>query len=112
MNVVICQDKEAPIKVSLKSGDIYFSLAKAIELRDRLTSIIGKVKKTGKKRHMMTKVKCVMREKEDIMGTKVGFIRQHFRRWWHDYGAEFIGSIVFGMLFAVLFFAVLHIVRG
>jgi hypothetical protein len=46
MNVTICEDKEAPIKVHLKSGNIRFSVAKAIELRNRLDSAIQRVKKS------------------------------------------------------------------
>lgn len=53
MNVTICQNKEAPIRVSLKLGDIEMSIVKAQELRDRLTNILEKYKREEDKRRIL-----------------------------------------------------------
>lgn len=50
MKVTICEHKEAPIRVQLKVGDIQFSLEKAMQLRDMLTSIIEKYKRMEKEK--------------------------------------------------------------
>jgi hypothetical protein len=45
MNVTICQNKIAPIRVRLNVGDIEFSVVRAEELRDKLTVALNQYKK-------------------------------------------------------------------
>lgn len=49
MQVVIIDNEEAPIRVRWQIGEIQFSVEKARELRDGLTSALENLKRKGKK---------------------------------------------------------------